>query len=583
MQDAYTYGFVSFRQIYIDMGFSMDKSTEYARKHAVWHYFINAFYSEPGLISPLKEGVKAYSVLYPGQLKYNRFSVLIRKALDEGIPSIVIKKRPTGRHKEFNEEYEYWVMQLASSGKAHSKAEIHREVCDMCEEMGPEYMKPGISTIKRIYAKWERAIQENRYGKDKIRFEKMGYVSIIKAQNANSQWQIDGWRLPFYVKGYETLCLFWVIDAYSGRVVGYKIAGTENTETILDGLENAVRSTGVVPFEIVSDNHSFNQTKIAGNFKAELERIGCTWTVTENPRYKSIVERSFKTISTLYMKKMYGYIGEGVKTKNPDGRTSQELFDKYTSGNGWLTFEQVVAITVYCVNEYNNRTDKNGKSPMMKYEESAKPGEIRLGNLETNPHFYNLFTRDMSSMLVRRGQIKITRAGVEYEYQLSSRLAQEWNDRKVRVRYVSPIDGIYIYNPDTDEPLGYVPLKPKAHGAKFDQTEEDVKIMSKTKSINKSVQNKNREKLLELQGLALNIDPKAVELVNQRNTPKNVIEDMRKNSALALEFERNGGRLQYTPDIPAVCESVTIVSERKREADSPFMTEGKIDLSRFED
>lgn len=51
-------------------------------------------------------------------------------------------------------------------------------------------------------------VQENRYGKDKTRFEKMGYVSIIKAKHANTQWQIDGWRLPFYVKGYETLYLF---------------------------------------------------------------------------------------------------------------------------------------------------------------------------------------------------------------------------------------------------------------------------------------------------------------------------------------------------------------------------------------
>lgn len=583
MQCAYTYGFTQFRQIYIDMGFSLDKVTEYARKHAVWQYFIDAFYSEPGLISPLKEGVRAYNELYPGQIKYNRFCGLIKKALDEGIPSVVIKKKPSGRPKEFNEVYEYWVMQLASSGKAYSRADIHREICAMCEELGPQYKKPGISTVKRFYDKWKPAIQESRYGKDKTRFEKMGYVSIIKARHANTQWQVDGWRLPFYVKGYETLCLFWVIDAHSGRVVGYKIAETENTETILDGLENAVRNTGALPFEIVSDNHSFNQTKIAENFKAELDSMGCTWTVTENPRYKAIVERSFKTLAALYIKKQYGYIGEGIKTKNPDGRTSQELFDKYTSGNGWLTFDQVVAIAVYCVHEYNNRMDKNGKTPIMRYEESEKPGEIRLENMETNPHFYNLFTRDMNIMSVRKGQVKFTRAGAEYEYQLSSRLAQEWNDKEVRVRYVNPMDGIYIYTPDTDEALGYVPLKPKAHGAKFDQTEKDVEIMSKTKSINKSVQNRNKEKLLNLQGNTLNIDPKAVELVNQRNTPKNVIEELRKNSALANEFERNGGRIQCTPDIPVLCESISIVSENKKEVESPFLTEGKFDLSRFED
>ena len=583
MQCAYTYGFIQFRQIYIDMGFSLDKVTVYARKHAVWQYFINAFYSEPGLISPVKEGVKAYNALYPGQVKYNRFCGLIKKALDEGIPSVVIKKKPSGRHKEFNEVYEYWVMQLASSGKAYSQADIHREVCAMVDELGAPYKKPGKTTIKRIYAKWMPVVQENRYGKDKTRFEKMGYVSIIKAKHANTQWQIDGWRLPFYVKGYETLYLFWVIDAHSGRVVGYKIAETENTETILDGLEDAVRNTGALPFEIVSDNHSFNQTTIAENFKAELDSMGCTWTVTDNPRYKTIVERSFKTLAALFMKKQYGYIGEGIKTRNPDGRTSQELFDKYTSGKGWLTFDQVVAIAVYCVHEYNNRMDKNGKTPIMRYEESEKPGEIRLENIETNPHFYNLFTRDMNTLLVRKGQLKFTRAGVEYEYQLPSRLAQEWNDREVRVRYIKPADGVYIYNPDTDEALGYIPLKLKAHGAKFDQTEKDVEIMSKTKSINKSVQNKNKEKLLNLQCSTLNIDPKAVELINQRNTPKNVIEELRKSSVLASEFERNGGRMQCTPDIPKYNEFINITDEgdkdKKWKAEHLFHSEEKVYVS----
>ena len=96
---------------------------------------------------------------------------------------------------------------------------------------------------------------------------------MLNAQNANSQRQIDGWRLPFYMKGFETLTLFWVIDSYSKRVLGSFIDSSENTETILKGLASAVKETGVLPFEIVSDNHSFNQTKEAQDSKKGYPRL----------------------------------------------------------------------------------------------------------------------------------------------------------------------------------------------------------------------------------------------------------------------------------------------------------------------
>lgn len=107
--------------------------------------------------------------------------------------------------------------------------------------------------------------------------------------------------------------------------------------------------------------------------------------------------------------------------------------------------------------------------------------------------------------------------------------------------------------------------------------------MSKTKSINKSVQNKNKEKLLNLQCSTLNIDPKAVELINQRNTPKNVIEELRKSSVLASEFERNGGRMQCTPDIPKSNEFINITDEgdkdKKWKAEHLFHSEEKVYVS----
>ncbi len=93
-----------------------------------------------------------------------------------------------------------------------------------------------------------------------------------------------------------------MIDACTGRVVGSYVDSSENTETILKGLENAVETTGVLPFEIVSDNHSFNQTKEAEHLKNALTTIGVHWTVSMNPRRKSKVERSFRTFGDDFCK-----------------------------------------------------------------------------------------------------------------------------------------------------------------------------------------------------------------------------------------------------------------------------------------
>ncbi|NDV83088.1 DDE-type integrase/transposase/recombinase [Bacteroides sp. 51] len=580
MQTAYECKFPQYREIYKELGCSDIQATKYARLHAVWQYFIDTYYSEPGLISPLKEGTKAYNIVNPGRdIQERRFLEILRNAQKYGIPSVVIGKPKHGRKKEFTEMYKYWVMQLASSGKAYSQAYIHREIEEMCAELNCKV--PSIRTIGNIFNEIKAIVAEGRYGKDKTLYDKMAYVSILRAENANDQHQIDAWRVPFLVKGYESVYLFYVLDACSSKIVGYQIAETENTETILDGLEDAVRKTGALPYEIVSDNHSFNQTKIAEEFKKQLDQLGCTWTVSSNPRYKSLIERSFRTFGEQYCKEHYGYIGSGIKSKGKDARTSQELFDSYTSANGWLSIDQIKAILVYCVEEFNKRTDKHGLTPNERYENSQRPNEIRLDNLDVNPDFYRLFTRDMQNMLIRKQQISIVRSGVTYEYLLNSELASVWNDKQVRVRYINLNEGIYIYNPETDEALGFVHKKRQAHGALANQTDEDTKTMSIVNSVNKAVKNKHKEAQRELAEKAYRIDERAAELVNQRLVPKNVVEEIKRSTLLSNEFRRNGGDMMTVSDIPQRSEANTAKPEDKeriKKAESPFHVTEKVTI-----
>lgn len=586
--NAYNDISTAYLEVYKEMGYSIPEAVKYARQHSVWAYFIETFYKEYGVIHPLKEGIKAYNNLFPEHpLSLETFRKKIAKALKEGVSSIIIRKKGSGRPKEFGDQYEYMIYQLASDAKAFSCAAVYRMVCDICEKMGMK--SPKERTVNNIFREALRnpVVYGHRYGADKMRYDMLSYASIKRVEYANDVWALDGWTMPFYYRDpsdgrLKTLCLFAVMDGYSKKIVGYSISRSENTETILDGLEDAVRKTGELPFEIVSDNHSFNQTKIAENHKKALERYGVTWTVSSNPRYKQVIERSFRTFGECYAKQQYGYTGQGIRSISPDARISQELFDKYMKAGYLLTEDQIKAIAIYCVDMWNNGVGSEGKSPNQLYEESERPNSIKLEDWTTNPVFYDLFTRDMAEITVINGQINITRAGRKYEYQLTSDQAYKFNNKPVTVKYIDLSEGVYIYDPSTGDPVGYVKLKEKAHGALANRTEEDAAILGKVSSINKAWVRKGEKKLLNLRESA---DPRLIELVNQRTTPKNVIQDMRENTRYAAECARLGVDFLTTPDLPVFNEAYDtdrlLREKEEKTASSPFTSnkKEKVDLS----
>lgn len=583
MYNAYNYGFTTYLDVYRKMGYSDNEAKKYAKEHAVWRYFISTFYSANGSLHPIKEGVKAYNTVLNRNYSWETFRKKISKARNNGISSIIIVKKSTGRPKIFGNQYEYMIYQLASDAKAFRCADVYRKVCSICEEMGMQ--APKERTVNNIFREALRntEVYAHRYGVDKMCNDILSYASLEHAQSANDQWQMDGWTMPFYYrdpvdKRLKTMCLFAVMDAHSKRIVGYYVAESENTETILNGLEDAVRKTGELPFEIVSDNHSFNQTKIADNFKESLEKMGVAWTVSSNPRYKQALERSFRTYGECYAKQQYGYTGQGIRSISPDARISQELFDKYIKAGYLLTKDQIKAIAIYCVDMWNNGLASEEKSPNQLYEESERPNSIKLGDWRRCSHFFDLFTRDLSEITVRNGQINIVRAGHKYEYQLTSDQAYRFNNKPVTVKYIDLTEGVYIYDSSTGDPVGYVKLKEKAHGALANRTEEDAAILGKTSSINKAWVRKSREKLLNLRESA---DSRLVELVNQRTTPKNVIQDMKENSMYAAEFARLGGNIQTTPDLPVFNEGYDTEKLSRQRDESPFHKKerSEIDLS----
>lgn len=559
MEYAQNRNFVNHMEIYKKMGVKFDNVSAYAKKHAVWEVILS-YYAEEGLIHDLWELHTAYCMLYPKHYVYNSFSNAIKTARENGIENILVKKSGGPRKIKFDAVIDAWIMQALSSGKKYSSPKITKFIEELCQETGR--ISPSVHTIKKRVKKLKPLVNEGRNGKDDDFYKKLPYQGIQKAENPNDQWQVDGWRLPLYMKGekgYETRTLFWVLDACADKVIGYHISKTENTETILKGIEDAVSNTGCLPFEILSDNHSMNQTTEAEYFKNAISKLGCTWNVSQNPRRKSLVERSFKTLGEQICKDRYGYIGEGIKTKNPDGLPSQDLIDKYVRKNGWLTEEQIMLIAIEMVDAYNKRVDKDGKTPIIKYKEGNKANCIKVDQLDC----LRLFVRE-SEHTIRRGQINIKRAGVVYEYQLNKEQYLNLNDKKVRVRY-SDFDEIYLFDIETDDAIGCVPRKQYAHGALANQTEEDKLKFFKHKGRLNGIQNGIKQRQIDIMERAEAIDPDAAYRMNAKLTPKNVVEEFKQNGELRKRAEKMGIDVSTVPDIPVFCECNVVDLEKERQ------------------
>lgn len=544
----------------------LGKAVAQAECHAVLMQAYKLY--EEGVVSKnsssLASVYEAFNTIYPGKYSYHRFAHNMRRIKSEGVERLIEDRRSGNNHK-INDVVKKWLMDAMSSGKKYGPTFIHRTISELCEQRG--YKTPSLSWVKTNYYKMLPLVTANRCGNDEQTYNELPYAGILRASAPGGQWQIDGWRLPFYMEGFRTLTLFAVMDAHSGRIVGYYVDHTENTETILKGIENAVHNTGMLPREIVSDNHSFNQTKEAENFKEALVKMGCTWTVTQNPRHKGIVERSFGTFGETFCKPMYGYIGQGIRSRRANSRTSQDLVTKYTRSGGWLTEDQIKLIAVQCVEQYNSTCiGKRTESPDAIYRKTDNIG-IPVDFI----HRITLFTRK-GLYKVKKGQINIERSGTVYEYQLSAEQFAKLNGKTVAVRYVDR-DMIYLFDEKTDESLGSVPRKRYAHGAMCDQTEEDIEILNKHKGRLNGIKAAIKRRQDEITERAVAIDPEAAYAMNPKLTPKNIIESMKASGRRISEARRLGVNPEYVTNMPVFSEVATHSPEdgkTKRDKGSPF-------------
>lgn len=553
LRKAYAFGSVRYKDIYAAHGFDNKQTDAKARHHAVLERMYELHLSGEGKTSNL---FLAYTKLYPDSYTQKSFNYVIRKLRNEGVESFTLPQygNSAQNHLQFDDEYESFVLRYMSSGKAYSRIFIYDRLKEECQRLGRK--TPSYTWVKDTFQKLMPTTFKERYGHSAHVSQKAPYAGIIKALYTHDQWQIDGWRLPFYMEKFKTLSVFAVMDAGSGYIIDYDIALTENTENILRGLETAVRKTHCLPFEMLSDNHSFNKTKEAEYLKKHTDDLGMTWNVDSNPRRKGIIERRLGVFGDKFLKQYPGYIGQGIRTKNPDGLTSPELIEKYTKAGTWRTEEEIRIYAHLAVEEYNKYVSKKtGKSPEQLYNRPEQPHKITV----TDADIIRMFIR-ASEYTIRRGQINITRERHTYEYQLNSELYLKYNDKKVRVRYAD-FEEIYLFDLETDAFIDTVKHKSMIHGALANQTDADRELLNKNAGRLKGIESKRRKAQQEILS-GDNLD--ASDRLDKRVHTKIDMEALVQDSKLCADLQKHGVDVSKILQPVVVDEDNTFKPEPKK-------------------
>lgn len=524
---------------------------DFAQRWAVWQFITENPNYKLSVLYP------AYNKIYPGHCANKNSFCNFRKAIvQKGIEAKIIDQRAISKAAKRITTFQYAFLQNAYIQPQKIEApRAHKLLVAACAGTGE---KPySLSSVRGYFREFEKnaELYTMRYGAASAQ-KKMPYATLLPAEHRNTQWACDGWTLPFYGTNFQRYVLYLIRDNYSRKIVGMNVAASENTASILTAIEDALYTTGVVAAELVFDKHSFQKTEIAGRLRTETERMGVVWTVTMNAQRNQIAERYNQHLDSL-CKDFEGYTGKNITAKGKDSRPSPEAMEQIAKPKNWKTDEEIKAIAVHVVNEFNNTPLDvlGGKSPNEQYTSS----EDKKAFVITEADRLKLI-RPIKNYKVIRGQITIKLGMTKHEFQLPAHLIDKYNDREVTVVYEDLTQGIYISDARTGEELGCIEPKRKIHGAVADQTEEDKKYLNQLTGRTTGVTTKARKAAQAKIVDALAENPEAIDIINAAILRKDIRQIANQNN----ELKRAGIKVNDLPIRNEKTATIALPVKRKK-------------------
>jgi transposase InsO family protein len=276
-----------------------------------------------------------------------------------------------------------------------------------------------------------------------------------KPDYALSQVQIDGSSIQLIetfvdVDGKQISIFgnyFIVVDARSGKIVGFSTDISENSWMILKALEMATRNTGYLPAEILSDNSSAFHKKEFKTFldrSAKLESCGAKMQYrksrSRNPQNQSVAEAANQRLQFIAMQHDRFAVGQSPRTKH---RRPDEYVKLLGSKAYRLTRDEVHSRFKTWVDLYNSTPFEGGhvfegQSPDQIFESSEKKFAIPVSSFEVPVLFH------------RHTMIRVTQGLIKLQVR-KEKLIYELNTPEEKEKYFGRVVNVYYDEDDLSE------------------------------------------------------------------------------------------------------------------------------------
>ncbi|QNN44478.1 integrase catalytic domain-containing protein [Pedobacter roseus] len=439
----------------------------------------------------------------PKEKFYLYYNFLISSDLDE-LPSFV-----TYSFKSFNNKYCKYINSGAkiffheNHGNTYAEKLLTSEDEKMIKELYQNGVRYSYRQISRFVntariLRGDKAISIHKVidtikdgdGFSKLYFRRNGRESINAAiyhpgrasvSSPGAQYQLDGTRLNILYKDHNNeigfLNLIVAIDIYSRRIVSHFMAKSENFLAYKTIIIDSVKNTGFLPAEILTDNLPALNSRPGITFFSKLKRLGvyCRRHSKLNPSDKGHVESWFGVFSSQFLKDVPGFLGDGITSKNKDGKPNSDLKEKYRNKANIMTRPDLEFLIESKIKEYNSSYLYNNAHPNELFWEGKASKSIPVPQ-----YLYPYIAFVEKEKYIKKTGFRLQAKGFYFDYCFPNKdlaIFERYLETTIVIRYnPNKMDSVYLYKDEvTQNYMLELKVNEQLPMAYTDQT-EDQKI-----------------------------------------------------------------------------------------------------------
>ena len=435
----------SVRSIYCNLFSDDEKIRKYCKTHVLFAKILELNNKNIGFkLSDLFDAYRGYDDLVfetntVGSFYNKVLKVKNAKCIEEEL--INGHRNQISNNRKVTEDVIIEIKRLRKNPKQYSADFITPKINDYLIRTNRKTISQA--TVERIIneLKVDNEVAIIKYGIQYVKNKMMPFAHFIPPHKEGILWQVDGTRFQFAYKGgpkdISFLTYYIVIDAFDKRIIGCSYDDGENTEMAIVAFEMACRAKKYLPTEINSDNSPAYRAKDYVSMVINAKSMGVNWRINKvkNPRDNTYVERTFKVIQEKYCKKYDGYVGDGIKSKDINGRPSPEELTKYFKNKNLRTRAEVIALIHKIVKEYNESKDRTN---LMKKDEFIlkQYGKRNINPIPLDSSKNAILFWACRDLKLQNGMISFDVDNEPYYYNIyDDNVLVNYHGSRVRVRY----------------------------------------------------------------------------------------------------------------------------------------------------